>query len=73
MYNNLNSNLYLAILVFFCLHRDLEEEVKEPVRVYLANRGVDDDMASFLHDYMMNKDKIELIRWLKNIELYVKK
>lgn len=47
--------------------------MKEPVREYLERRGVDDDMAKFLHDYMMNKDKIELIRWLKNIESYVKK
>lgn len=53
--------------------RDLSKEVQTAVLCYLAEREVDDELAVFLHQYMANKDKAELLRWLKTVEAYVQK
>ncbi|CAO2163236.1 unnamed protein product [Urochloa humidicola] len=51
---------------------ELDEEMQSAVRDYLEQRGVNDDLAAFLHAYMENKEHTELIRWLKKIEYHVK-
>ncbi|KAJ6796063.1 Uncharacterized protein M6B38_223155 [Iris pallida] len=51
---------------------DLDEELQSAVRDYLEERGVNDELAEFLHRYMESKDSGELLRWLKNVEAYVK-
>lgn len=43
------------------------------VRDYLEQRGVNDELAEFLHSYMENKEQTELVRWLRNVECYLKK
>ncbi|THU54178.1 hypothetical protein C4D60_Mb10t22290 [Musa balbisiana] len=53
--------------------KNLEKEVRRQVISYLEERGVDDDLAEFLHEYMTNKDKVELLRWLRIVESYVQK
>lgn len=53
--------------------RELDEEMQNAVREYLEKRGVNEELAVFLHGYMANKDRTELLRWLSNIETYVKK
>lgn len=53
--------------------RELDDELQNAVRDYLEERGVNDELAEFLHDYMINKDRSELLRWLKNVVSYVKK
>ncbi|CAM0944868.1 unnamed protein product [Alopecurus aequalis] len=53
--------------------RELDEEMQSAMRDYLEERGVDDELAAFLHMYMENKEQTELVRWLKNVECYVKK
>nr|XP_010942138.1 uncharacterized protein At2g39795, mitochondrial [Elaeis guineensis] len=53
--------------------KELDEELGSAVREFLEERGVNDDLAEFLHGYMANKDKTELLRWLRNVESYVKK
>nr|CAD1827800.1 unnamed protein product [Ananas comosus var. bracteatus] len=62
-----------GILRALVKYRELDEEMQEAVRDYLEERGVNDELAAFLHDYMANKDRTELLRWLKNVESYVKK
>lgn len=52
---------------------ELDEEMQSAVRDYLEQRGINDDLATFLHAYMENKEHTELIRWLKNIESHIKK
>lgn len=37
---------------------------------FLRTRGVDDDLSLFLHEYMMNKDKAELINWLGKVKKF---
>eukprot|EP00268_Persea_americana_P013358 TRINITY_DN15838_c0_g1_i1.p1 TRINITY_DN15838_c0_g1~~TRINITY_DN15838_c0_g1_i1.p1 ORF type:complete len:255 (-),score=52.78 TRINITY_DN15838_c0_g1_i1:308-1030(-) len=51
--------------------KDLDDEFQEALYEFLEARGVNDDLAVFLHDYMMNKDRIELIRWLGNVKSFV--
>ncbi|CAO2206852.1 unnamed protein product [Urochloa humidicola] len=52
---------------------ELDEEMQSAVRDYLEQRGVNDDLASFLHAHMENKEHTELTRWLKNVEYHIKK
>lgn len=54
------------------VNSELDEEMQSAVRDYLEQRGVNDDLAAFLHAYMENKEHTELIRWLKNVEYHVK-
>ncbi|CDP18788.1 unnamed protein product [Coffea canephora] len=37
---------------------------------FLRTRGVNDDLSLFLHEYMMNKDKGELINWLGKVKKF---
>ncbi|KAF8700692.1 hypothetical protein HU200_034041 [Digitaria exilis] len=51
----------------------LGAEEREAVTKFLEERQVDGELAEFLHDYMANKEKMELLRWLKTIETFVDK
>ncbi|XP_031279536.1 uncharacterized protein At2g39795, mitochondrial isoform X1 [Pistacia vera] len=53
--------------------RNLSGELRKTLREYLEARGVNDELSVFLHEYMMNKDRIELIRWLGNVKSFVEK
>ncbi|XP_047073123.1 uncharacterized protein At2g39795, mitochondrial-like [Lolium rigidum] len=53
--------------------RELDEEMQSAMRDYLEQRGVNDELAAFLHTYMENKEQREIVRWLKNVECYLKK
>lgn len=53
------------------VHRKLGAEEREAVTKFLKEREVDDELAGFLHDYMANKEKMELLRWLKTIESFL--
>lgn len=53
--------------------RKLNEDFRKVLHEYLGARGIDDELSVFLHDYMLNKDRIELIQWLRNVKSYVKK
>ncbi|RLN35236.1 uncharacterized protein C2845_PM03G06010 [Panicum miliaceum] len=46
---------------------------REAVTKFLKEREVDEELAAFLHDYMANKEKMELLRWLKTIESFLDK
>ncbi|PKA48286.1 Uncharacterized protein AXF42_Ash020721 [Apostasia shenzhenica] len=62
-----------ALRPFSPFFKDLDDELQDATRKYLEERGVNDDLAEFLHVYMENKDKTEYIRWMLNVESYVKK
>ncbi|KAI3467974.1 hypothetical protein Pfo_024637 [Paulownia fortunei] len=40
---------------------------------FLNTRGVNEGLSKFLHKYMMNKDRIELIQWLGKVHFFFKK
>lgn len=53
--------------------KDLDDELQEALQEFLEARRINDDLAVFLHEYMMNKDKTELIRWFGNVKSFVEK
>ncbi|CAM0953004.1 unnamed protein product [Alopecurus aequalis] len=51
----------------------LEPREREAVKKFLQEREIDAELAEFLHDYVANKEKMELLRWLKTVESFVEK
>ncbi|KAB2627907.1 hypothetical protein D8674_032702 [Pyrus ussuriensis x Pyrus communis] len=55
----------------------LNGRLQQRLREYLEARGVTDvphdELSVFLHQYMMNKDRIELIKWLGKVQSFVEK
>ncbi|GAB4854662.1 hypothetical protein Ancab_023244 [Ancistrocladus abbreviatus] len=51
--------------------RELNAKLQNAFREYLEARGVTDELSAFLHEYMVNKDRIELIRWLGTVKSFV--
>ncbi|CAH2037454.1 unnamed protein product [Thlaspi arvense] len=50
---------------------EMEDELQDSVYRFLEERGISDDLAVFLHQYMKNKDKAEYIRWMECVKSYV--
>ncbi|XP_010459123.1 PREDICTED: uncharacterized protein At2g39795, mitochondrial-like [Camelina sativa] len=51
--------------------QEMEEELQDSVYRFLEERGIGDELAEFLHQYMKNKDKAEYIRWMETVKSYV--
>ncbi|KAL2242744.1 uncharacterized protein At2g39795, mitochondrial [Sesamum indicum] len=51
----------------------LDDELQDSLYDFLEERGIDDKLAEFLHRYMMNKDKNEYLRWMKNLKSCIQK
>lgn len=51
----------------------MDEDLQESLLEYLEERGINDDLAVFLHDYVANKDVCEHVRWMGNIKAYLEK
>nr|GMD05630.1 Mitochondrial acidic protein MAM33 [Ipomoea batatas] len=47
--------------------KELDDKLQDELYDFLETRGIDDDLAVFLHQYMKNKDKIEYVRWIAKI------
>ncbi|KAH0871530.1 hypothetical protein HID58_078552 [Brassica napus] len=54
---------------FGSLKYDFQTAIKEFLRV----RGIDSELCFFFHEYMMNKDRIELIQWLRKLDSFMAK
>ena len=61
------------ILLVFVDFRKLSGKIQTKFREFLAERGIDKELSMFLHEYMMNKDRCELIRWLGTVESFVER
>ncbi|PIN23147.1 MAM33, mitochondrial matrix glycoprotein [Handroanthus impetiginosus] len=53
--------------------KNLNKKLQSEFYNFLKSRGVDSDLSRFLHEYMANKDRIELIRWLGKVQSYLQK
>ncbi|CAK9310360.1 unnamed protein product [Citrullus colocynthis] len=51
--------------------KELDDDLQNSLYEYLEARGVDDQLAVFLHKYMKNKDKTELIRWMETVKAFI--
>ncbi|XP_020244610.1 uncharacterized protein At2g39795, mitochondrial-like, partial [Asparagus officinalis] len=52
---------------------DLDENLQKAFHKYLELRGVTPITTNFLHEYMINKDSREYLRWLENLKAFVQK
>lgn len=55
------------------ISRELDDELQDSLYGFLEERGVDDELAGFLHAYMKNKDKNEYLRWMESMKTYIQK
>lgn len=53
--------------------RELDDELQDSLYDFLEARGIGDELAVFLHEYMRNKNKTELIRWMETVKSFVEK
>ncbi|KAL6295820.1 hypothetical protein ACE6H2_003962 [Prunus campanulata] len=53
--------------------RSLKRTIQKRFIEYLEARGVNDELSVFLHQYMANKDRIELIKWLGKVKSFLEK
>jgi len=53
--------------------RKLDAKIQKALKEYLEARGVNHELSVFLHEYMMNKDRTELIQWFRDVESFVEK
>lgn len=63
------------MLVGFCfgVNRALDDELQDSLYEFLEERGINEQLAVFLHEYMRNKDRIEVIRWMQTVKSYIEK
>lgn len=55
------------------LDRELDDELQYRLYDFLEVRGINDELACFLHQYMKNKDKAELIGWMKRVKSFIER
>ncbi|KAI3868191.1 hypothetical protein MKW92_017024 [Papaver armeniacum] len=53
--------------------KDLEDKLQSSLQEFLDVRGVSEELAVSLHEYMKNKDKIERIQWMGNVRSFIEK
>ncbi|KAJ0075774.1 hypothetical protein Patl1_34704 [Pistacia atlantica] len=51
----------------------LDDELQDSLYEFLEERGINEQLAVFLHEYMRNKDRIEVIRWMQTVKSYIEK
>lgn len=56
--------LGLTMTLGLCF-RDFDKKLQNALLDFLKARGVNNDLSVFLHQFMANKDRTELIRWLE--------
>ncbi|KAL6502120.1 hypothetical protein OROGR_027253 [Orobanche gracilis] len=53
--------------------KNLNTEFQTGFYKFLDTRGINPGLSMFLHKYMMNKDRIELIQWLGKLNFFLNK
>ncbi|KAL1809752.1 hypothetical protein ACET3Z_026742 [Daucus carota] len=54
------------------IFKDVDDSLQDSLYDYLETRGINDDLAGFLHAYIKNKDKSEFIRWMGNVSDFIR-
>lgn len=55
------------------LYRELDDELQDGLYDFLDARGIDNKLATYLHQYMKHKDKTELIGWMEKVKSFIEK
>ncbi|XP_040998462.1 uncharacterized protein At2g39795, mitochondrial-like [Juglans microcarpa x Juglans regia] len=53
--------------------KELDDELQDSLYKFLEARGINDELAVFVHQYMKNKDKTEFIRWMETVKSFIEK
>ncbi|KAK4267630.1 hypothetical protein QN277_024383 [Acacia crassicarpa] len=53
--------------------KELDDALQDSLYEFLEARGINDELAVFLHEYMKNKNKMELIRWMGLVKSFIEK
>ncbi|XP_044486494.1 uncharacterized protein At2g39795, mitochondrial-like isoform X1 [Mangifera indica] len=53
--------------------KELDDELQDSLYTYLEERGIDEQLAIFLHEYIRNKEKTEFIGWMQSVKSYIEK
>ncbi|KAI4355810.1 hypothetical protein L6164_004549 [Bauhinia variegata] len=53
--------------------KKLDDELQDILYEFLEARGINDELAVFLHGYIKNKGKTEFIRWMETVKSFVEK
>ena len=59
------------MVLMFSLFSDLDDELQTSLYDFLEERGINEELAVFLHKCMQHKSKNEYIRWMGSIESFV--
>lgn len=51
---------------------DLDDSLQELFHNYLEERGLDEQLANFIPQYVEHKEQQEYMRWLKSVAKFVK-
>lgn len=51
---------------------NLDEELQETLEIYLASRGINEELSSFISAYSEFKENNEYIQWLENMKKFFK-
>ncbi|WJX48625.1 hypothetical protein P8452_35164 [Trifolium repens] len=52
---------------------ELDDELQESLYDFLEARGINDELAKYLHQYMKHKDKTELIGWMEKVKSFIER
>ncbi|KAJ1429178.1 Mitochondrial glycoprotein [Sesbania bispinosa] len=52
---------------------DLDDELQDSLYDFLEVRGINDELAIFLHQYMKHKDKTEFIKWMERVKSFIER
>lgn len=55
------------------LCRELDDELQDSLYDFLEARGITDELAIFLHQYMKHKGKTELVRWMESVKSFIER
>jgi len=55
------------------LGRELDDALQDSLYDFLEVRGVNDELAVFLHEYMKHKAKTEFVGWMERVKSFIER
>ncbi|ESW07797.1 hypothetical protein PHAVU_010G159900 [Phaseolus vulgaris] len=52
---------------------ELDDALQDSLYDFLEVRGINDELAVFLHQYMKHKDKTEYVRWMERVKSFIER
>ncbi|XP_024018642.1 uncharacterized protein At2g39795, mitochondrial [Morus notabilis] len=53
--------------------KDLDDQLDDAILEFLEERGINDELAAFVHAYVKNKEKTEFIRWMETVKSFIER